>query len=61
MCSQVVNMRINQDSLHVTEEEFEELQKLFNMFDRDRDGILKLKELKLVLRCLGMENSQEQV
>ena len=31
------------------------------MFDRDKDGVLTVKELQLVLRCLGLRPSMEQV
>jgi len=31
------------------------------MFDRDKDGVLSVRELQLVLRCLGLRPSLEQV
>ena len=31
------------------------------LFDRDRDGILTVKELQMLLRCLGLKPDLEQV
>ena len=42
-----------QDELKINEDEFEELQSLFYLFDLDKDGILNFKEYEKLLRCLG--------
>ena len=31
------------------------------LFDRDRDGILTIKELQMLLRCLGLKPDLDQV
>merc|ERR1711915_53055 len=53
-------VRVDLESLGILEEEFDDLQSLFEMFDRDKDGILSVKELQLLLRCLGLQPSLEQ-
>merc|ERR1712037_924967 len=53
-------VRVNLEELGIQEEEFEDLQSLFELFDRDKDGVLTVKELHLVLRCLGLRPSLEQ-
>ena len=32
----------------------------FQLFDRDRDGILTIKEVQMLLRCLGLKPDLEQ-
>ena len=39
--------------LNIDENNFEELQELFKMFDNDKDGILSLKEFEKILSVLG--------
>ena len=50
-----------QESLGITDDDFDDLEKLFEMFDRDKDGIINRKETQMALRCLGMKTSSEQV
>ena len=45
----------------ITDDDFDDLEKLFEMFDRDKDGIINRKETQMALRCLGMKTSSEQV
>ena len=42
-----------QDALKIGDDEFEDLQSLYQLFDLDRDGILNFKEYEKLLRCLG--------
>ena len=42
-----------QDELKIDDDEFEDLQSLYKLFDIDRDGILNFKEYEKLLRCLG--------
>ena len=42
-----------QDELKIGDDEFEDLQSLFVLFDLDKDGILNFKEYEKLLRCLG--------
>ena len=42
-----------QDELKIDDDEFEDLQSLYKLFDLDRDGILNFKEYEKLLRCLG--------
>ena len=44
---------ILQDELKIDDDEFEDLQSLYKLFDLDRDGILNFKEYEKLLRCLG--------
>ena len=42
-----------QDELKIDDDQFEDLQSLYQLFDIDRDGILSFKEYEKLLRCLG--------
>jgi Ca2+-binding EF-hand superfamily protein len=42
-----------QDELKIGDDEFENLQSLYQLFDLDKDGILNFKEYEKLLRCLG--------
>ena len=42
-----------QDALKIGDDEFEDLQSLYQLFDLDKDGILNFKEFEKILRCLG--------
>ena len=46
-------VRVDLDELKIDEDEFEELQSLFGLFDYGKDGILSFKEYQKLLRCLG--------
>ena len=39
--------------MKIDDDEFEDLQSLYKLFDIDRDGILNFKEYEKLLRCLG--------
>jgi len=53
-------VRVSLDELGISEDEFEDLQSLFQLFDHDKDGILNFKETQKLLRCLGFRASEEQ-
>jgi len=53
-------VRVDLDELKINEDEFEELQSLFYLFDLDKDGILNFKEYEKLLRCLGYRLQEEQ-
>ena len=42
-----------QDELKIDDDQFDDLQSLYQLFDIDRDGILNFKEYEKLLRCLG--------
>lgn len=42
------------------DDELEELQSLFQLFDRDKDGVLSVKEFQSIIRCLGLHVNMEQ-
>jgi len=46
-------VRVDLDELKIDDDEFEDLQSLYKLFDIDRDGILNFKEYEKLLRCLG--------
>ena len=46
-------VRVNLQQLEIDENNFEELQELFRMFDNDKDGILSLKEFEKILSVIG--------
>ena len=46
-------VRVNLQELEIDENNFEELQELFRMFDNDKDGVLSLKEFEKILSVLG--------
>jgi len=52
--------RVNLDELGISEDEFEDLQSLFELFDHDKDGILNIKETQKLLRCLGFRANEDQ-
>lgn len=47
------------DSL--TDEKMSELREAFEMFDRDKDGLINSKELGNILRSLGHEPSEQEL
>jgi len=53
-------LRVDLDELGISEDEFDDLQSLFQLYDHDKDGILNLKETQKVLRCLGFRTSEDQ-
>lgn len=55
-----LNLNVDLDSLGISEDEFEDLQSLFQLFDYDRDGILNLRETQKLLRCLGFKANDDQ-
>ena len=42
-----------QEELKIDDEDFDDLQSLYRLFDLDKDGILNFKEYEKLLRCLG--------
>ena len=46
-------VRVDLEELKINDDEFEDLQSLFILFDLDKDGILNAKEFEKILRCLG--------
>ena len=42
------------------DDELEELQSLFQLFDRDKDGVLSVKEFQGIIRCLGLHVNIDQ-
>ena len=42
-----------QEELKINDDEFDDLQSLFILFDLDKDGILNFKEYEKLLKCLG--------
>ena len=52
-------VRVNLQDLGIDENNFEELQELFRMFDNDKDGILSLKEFEKILSVLGRSGESE--
>ena len=44
---------ISQEELKIDDDDFEDLQSLYQLFDLDKDGILSFKEYEKLLRCLG--------
>jgi len=53
-------VRVDLEELAILEDEFEELQTLFGLFDRDKDGVLSLKEFHGIARRLGLHLNFEQ-
>jgi len=53
-------VRVDLDELKIDEDEFEELQSLFGLFDYGKDGILSFKEYQKLLRCLGYRLNEDQ-
>jgi len=53
-------VRVDLESLGINEDEFDDLQSLFQLFDRDKDGILTIKETQMLLRCLGLKPTLDQ-
>jgi len=53
-------VRVDLDALKINDDEFEDLQSLYQLFDLDRDGILNFKEYEKLLRCLGYRLNEEQ-
>jgi len=52
-------VRVDLDELKIDDDEFEDLQSLYKLFDLDRDGILNFKEYEKLLRCLGYRLNEE--
>jgi len=53
-------VKVELDELGINEDEFDDLQSLFQLFDYDKDGILNLRETQKLLRCLGFKANEEQ-
>ena len=53
-------VRVDLDELKINDNEFEDLQSLFVLFDLDKDGILNFKEYEKLLRCLGYRLTEDQ-
>lgn len=52
-------VRVDLDELKIDDDQFEDLQSLYQLFDLDRDGILNFKEYEKLLRCLGYRLNEE--
>ena len=46
---------------HLTKEQIEQLQAAFEIFDKDSDGVITIKELAEVVRSLGQVSRPEDV
>ena len=46
-------VRVDLEELKIGDDEFDDLQSLFILFDLDKDGILNAKEFEKILKCLG--------
>ena len=44
----------------LTDAQIEELKELFNLFDRNQDGMIKTNDLVAVLRSLGQNPGEEE-
>jgi len=53
-------VRVDLDELKIDDDDFDDLQSLFMLFDLDKDGILNFKEYEKLLRCLGYRLNEEQ-
>merc|ERR1711915_291517 len=53
-------LRVDLDELGISEDEFDDLQCLFLLYDHDKDGILNFKGVQKVLKCLGLRLDEEQ-
>merc|ERR1712165_161566 len=53
-------LRVDLEELGITDDEFDDIQSLFQLYDHDKDGILNFKESQKVLRCLGLRVSEDQ-
>lgn len=53
-------VRVDLEELKINDDEFEDLQSLFILFDLDKDGILNAKEFEKILRCLGYRLQADQ-
>ncbi|XP_023340239.1 calmodulin [Eurytemora carolleeae] len=54
-------LRVDTDELGIAEDEFEDLQSLFQLFDHDMDGVLSIREACRMLNCLGFPSKEEQI
>ena len=46
-----------QDNLHLSEEQVADFKEVFQLFDKDQDGVLSFSELSLVINTLGQRHS----
>lgn len=53
-------VRVDLDELKINDDDFEDLQSLYKLFDLDKDGILNFKEYEKLLRCLGYRLTDQQ-
>lgn len=53
-------VRVDLNELKINDDEFDDLQSLYRLFDLDKDGILSFKEYEKLLRCLGYRLTEEQ-
>jgi len=47
-------LRVDLDELGISDDDFDDIQSLFQLHDHDKDGILNFKETRKVFRCLGL-------
>jgi len=53
-------LRVDLEELGITDDEFDDIQSLFQLYDHDKDGILNFKETQKVFKCLGLRLSEDQ-
>jgi len=53
-------VRVDLEELKINDDEFDDLQSLFILFDLDKDGILNFKEYEKLLKCLGYRLNESQ-
>jgi len=53
-------LRVDLEELGISDDEFDDIQSLFQLYDHDKDGILNFKETRKVLRCLGLRVDELQ-
>ena len=41
--------------------ELRELRQAFDLFDKDKDGVINLRELKEVMKTLGRDPTEEEI
>jgi len=52
-------VRVDLDELKIDDDQFDDLQSLYQLYDFDTDGILNFKEFEKLLRCLGYRLTEE--
>ena len=56
---QMSEVRTGYDVL--TQEMISEFKEVFSVFDKDGNGLIKIKYLKKVFKCLGQEPTQKEI